>query len=306
MVYSYPASPLKVGSDLTSTEVHHLMKTPSLLRKRLGTILDHKFIADYLLAGRFTAEGGAILYETGEQIFPADAPEAIAPGGEYPKTVMTSGELAAARTQKRGQATDVTDEAISRLLINPVDRGLRKIANGMIRDVDGIALGVIASKVVQSEAATAAWTAASAIVDTVLTVKAKAEEAHPEEAFDYNVVVLKPTQFAKVAAALIKSDLVPRESQNFALSGVIPDYLGLTWVTSSHVPFTDPFLVDRDQLGGMADERISSPGYVGYDGLEVKSIRKDERDMYTVQARRITVPVVLEPNAGIRITGTGV
>ena len=68
----------------------------------------------------------------------------------------------------------------------------------------------------------------------------------------------------------------------------------------------DAILVDRDQLGGMADEKITSPGYVGYDGLEVKSIRKDERDMYTVQARRITVPVVLEPNAGIRITGTGV
>ncbi|NIB22869.1 hypothetical protein HBA56_04250 [Pseudoteredinibacter isoporae] len=117
---------------------------------------------------------------------------------------------------------------------------------------------------------------------------------------------MKPTQFAKVAASLIKSDLVPRESGNFVLSGVIPDYLGLTWVTSQHVPFSDPILVDRDQLGGMADEKITSPGYVGYDGLEVKSIRKDERDMYTVQARRITVPVVLEPNAGIRITGTGV
>lgn len=306
MAYSYPGTPVKVGSDLTTTEIHHLMKTPSLLRKRLATILDHKFIADYLLAGRFTAEGGAILYETGEEIFPADSPEAIAPGGEYPKTVMTTGELASAKTRKTGLASDVTDEAISRLLINPVDRGLRKIANGMIRDIDGTALGVIASKVAQTFAASAQWTSGEAIVDTVLSAKAKAEEDHIEESFDYSVVALKPTQFAKVAASLIKSDLVPRESGNFVLSGVIPDYLGLTWVTSQHVPFSDPILVDRDQLGGMADEKITSPGYVGYDGLEVKSIRKDERDMYTVQARRITVPVVLEPNAGIRITGTGV
>lgn len=306
MAYSYPASPVKVGSNLTTTEIHHLMKNPALLRKRLADITAHKFIADYLLAGRYTATGGAILYETGEEIFPADAPEAIAPGGEYPKTVMTSGELASAKTRKTGLASDVTDEAITRLLISPVDRALRKIANGMIRDIDGTALGVIASKVTQAYAADGQWSDAGAIVETVLSAKAKAEEDHVEENFDYSVIALKPTQFAKVAASLIKSDLVPRESGNFVLSGVIPDYMGLTWVTSQHVPFNDPILVDRDQLGGMADEKIVSPGYSSQDGLEVKSIRKDERDMYTVQGRRVTVPVVLEPNAGIRITGTGV
>lgn len=304
MSYTYPASPVTLNSDLTATEVHHLMKSPTLLRKRLGDILKHRFIADYLLAGRFQAVGGAILYETGEEIFPADAPEAIAPGGEYPKTVMTSGELQTARTVKWGRGTDVTDEAITRLLINPVDRALLKLANGMIRHVDGVALGVIGSKITQTYAAPAAWTEASAIVESVLTVKAKAEEDHVEEDFDYDVVVLKPTQFAKVASALIKSDLVPRESQNYALNGVIPDYMGLTWTTSKYVPFTDPTLVDRDQLGGMADEKIVSPGYVGKDGLEVKSIRNDGTDSYTLQSRRVTVPVVLEPNAGIRITGT--
>ena len=305
MSYVYPEAPVKVN-DLTATEVHHLMKTPSLLRKRLGQLVAHRFIADYLLAGRFTAVGGAILYETGEEIFAADAPEAIAPGGEYPRTVMTAGELASAKTRKYGRSTEVTDEAITRLLISPVDRALRKVANSMIREIDGIALGVVASKVIQSKAASAAWTSADAIVDTVLSVKAEAEENLPEDEFDYDTVVLKPTQFAKVAATLIKSDLVPRESGNFALSGVIPDYMGLTWVTSKHVPFSDPMLLDRDQLGGMADEKIESPGYVGYDGLEVQTIRDPHRDKYDLQARRVTVPVVLEPNAGIRITGTGV
>ena len=43
------------------------------------------------------AIGGAILYETGEELFPADSAEAITPGGAYPKTVLTAGELAADR-----------------------------------------------------------------------------------------------------------------------------------------------------------------------------------------------------------------
>lgn len=302
-MYTYPAAPVKVGKDLTTTEVHHLMKTPTLLLKRLNSILAHRFIADYLLAGRYTAEGGAILYETGEQIFPADEPEAIAPGGAYPQTVMTTGELATARTVKWGEDSPVTDEAISRLLINPVDRALRKLANGMIRKVDSVALGVIGSKVTQTYAASS-WKDAGAIVDTVLAAKAKAEEDYAGEEYDFDTVALKPTQYAKVAAALIKSDLVPRESQNFVLTGVIPDYLGITWTTSSHVPFTDPILVDRQQLGGMADEKIASPGYSSLDGLEVKSIRDEHHDKYDVRARRVTVPVVLEPKAAIKITGT--
>lgn len=306
MTYTYPAPAVQVSSDLTSTQVHHLMKTPSLILKRIQDLAAHKFIADYLLTGRFQAIGGAVLYETGEEIFPADSPEAVEPGAEYPITTMTSGELAAAKTKKWGQDTFVTDEAIERLLMNPVDKALLKLVNGMVRHVDGVALGVIGSKVTATVTAPAQWSDAAAIVDTVLQAKAAKEEEYVGESFDYDTVVLKPTQFAKVAGALIKSDLVPRESGNFAVSGVIPDYMGLTWTTSTNVPFSDPFLVDRAQLGGMADEKIASPGYVGRDGVEVLSMRVAENDKYRLRARRVTVPVVLEPRAGIRITGTGV
>lgn len=309
MAYQYPEAPASVGSDLSITQVHHLMKSPALLVKRAADLARQKYIADYLLAGRYQAVGGSILYETGEEIFPADVAEQIAPGGEYPRTTLTSGELASAKTDKWGQDSPVTDEAISRLNISPVDKALRKVVNGMIRQGDGSALGVIGSKVSQSEAASAAWTGASAadaIIDTVLSVQAQYEELNDDYSFDYNTVVLKPTQFAKIAAALIKSDLVPRESQNFALTGVIPDYLGFTWVTSKHVPFSDPLLLDREQLGGIATENIQSPGYSNLEGIEVKSLRDDDTDSYRVRGRRVFVPVVLEPRAGIRITGTGI
>lgn len=309
MAYQYPAAPVTVGNDLTTLQIHHLMKTPGLLAKRAAELAAQKFIADYLLTGRYLAVGGAILYETGEEIFPADAPEEITPGGEYPRTTMTAGELAAAYTAKWGQDAPVTDEAISRLNISPVDKALRKIVNGMIRHGDGVALSVIAAKIEQAEAATGTWTGASAadaIVDTALAVKAEYEERNDDFSFDYSTVVLKPTQFAKVAGAMIKSDLVPREAGNFALTGVIPDYMGFTWVTSKHVPFNDPLLVDRDQLGGIATENIQSPGYSSVEGVEVKSIRDEDTDSYRVRGRRVMVPVVLEPRAGIRITGTGI
>ena len=133
MAYQYPEAPATVGSDLTTLQVHHLMKSPALLVKRAADLARQKFIADFLLTGRYQAVGGAILYETGEEIFPADVAEKIAPGGEYPRTTMTSGELAAAKVEKWGQDSSVTDEAISRLNVSQVDKALRKVVNGMIR-----------------------------------------------------------------------------------------------------------------------------------------------------------------------------
>ena len=315
MSYTYPPAPATVGTDMTTIEVHHLLKNPNLLRRQLETLLAQKFIADYLLTGRFQAVGGSILYETGEEIFPADASEAIAPGGGYPRTALTSGELAAAKTVKWGQDVPVTDEAIARLAMSPVQKALKVLANGIIRDVDGVALAVIASKVTQTISVTnegthhvdtGAWSTDDAIIEGILAVKAKAEELNVGFSFDYSTVALKPTQFAKVAGKLLTGGLVPREQQNAILSGIIPDYMGLTWVTSTHVPFSDPILVDRDLLGGMADEKLGGPGYAtGQGGVEAKAIRQDATDSYDIRGRRVTVPVVLEPKAAVIIDSTG-
>ena len=315
MSYTYPAD-VAVGSDLTTIEIHHLLKTPSLIRKRLQDLMAHKFIADFLLPGRFQAVGGAILYETGETIFPSDSPEAIEPGGEYPRTVLTAGELAAAKVVKWGQDTPVTDEAVSRLGIDVVNRALRKLANGNVKHVDTAALSVIASKVTQTvsvsdtsgsegEVPTGAWATDDAIVEGVVRVKAWADEENVGADFNFDTIVLKPSQFAKVASKLMTGGLLPREGGNALLTGVIPDYLGMSWVTSPYITWTNPVLMDRTQLGGMADENIESPGYTGLDGVQVKSMRKDETDSYLLRARRVTVPVVLEPKAAVKITDTG-
>ena len=313
MTFTYPAPPATVGSDLTTVEIHHLIKSPITLRKRLKDLMAEKFIADFLLTGRFVAQGGAILYETGEEIYPADSPEAVTPGAEYPVTVLTSGELAAARTTKWGQDVVITDEAIARMGMDPVNRGLRKLVNGNVKHVDSVALAVIASKVTQTVSVTTgtnavgtgAWSTDDAIIEGAIAVKAKAEELNVDESFNYDTVVLKPSQFAKVAGKLLTGGLVPREQQNAILTGVIPDYLGLTWTTSTYVPFTDPILVDRALLGGMADENLSGPGYSAIDGVETKAIRLEETDGYLLRARRVTVPVVLEPKAAVIIDDTG-
>lgn len=308
-MFTYPAPPATVSGG-TILEIHQFLKNPNLLSRRLRTLLEQRYIADSILTGRFEAVGGAILYETGEPIFTKDNPEAVAPGGAYPKTTASGGELAAAKTTKWGQDIPVTDEAISRLRMSPVERAFTKLVNQSVKFVDSAALAVIASKILQEFNVTGAgnpgaWTDGNKIVEGVML--AKAAVTGLDEGYDPNMIVLKDAQWAKAISRLNAAGLLPRENNNPVLTGSWPQALGLTWVSSNNTPTADPLLLDNTQLGGMAEENIGGPGYVktGGVGVETKAIRDDNTDSYLLRARRVTVPVVLEPRAGIIIKNTG-
>lgn len=306
--YSYPAPPAKVSGG--TVEIHHLLKSPTLISRRLRTLLENRFIADALLTGRFEAVGGSIVYETGESIFSDEDPEAVAPGGAYPLTETTMGDLQTARVDKWGRDTPITDEAISRLGINPVDRALMKLVNTTVRFVDTAALGVIASKVTRvynstGAGADGAWDTPKGLIGGVLKSKAAVEGL--DEGYAIDTIVLRDHQWASAMTILVEAGLLPKESNNPLITGNWPETLGLRWLRSNHTPTTDPMLFDTGQLGGMADEKQDAPGYVasGGIGVETKVIRDDKLDRYLARARRVTVPVVLEPDAGIRVTNSG-
>lgn len=317
--YTYPVPTVTVLGDGTTEQISYFLKSPNLIRRRLQDLVAEHFIADFLLQGRYQAVGGAILYETGESLFPSDSPEAVAAGSEYKLISMTAGQIAAAKTVKWGFDSRVTDEAISRNNFNPVERALTKLANGMVKQVDSVALGVIASKATTTFASPAVWNGgtstsidAGAIIDSVLQAEATWSQNYLDfGSYDYDTVIVTPLQFAKIAASFLKSNSLPREAGNPIIdSGVLLNYLGKNWVRSKYTPTTNPIMVDTDLLGGMADENIESPGYStaaanGVPGVQAKSIRDEERDQWRLRCRRVTVPVVTDYRAAITITGTG-
>lgn len=309
MVYTYPFV-TGAGQDVTVDAVHHFLKTPSLVAKRVAELAKQRFISDYLLQGRYNAEGGGIAYLVDDGLYSNDEPEVIAPGGEYPLTTASEGTPQSTPSEKDGQDSEVYDESIARLLMDPVNRVLGKMVNRMVKRVDGKNLSAIASLVTQTSAAGAAWTSADQIIEDVLLSDAKLDAL--DLGLSGDVVVLKPLQYAKVAKHFVKAEMVANGLSSVLASGVIPDVLGKTWTTSNAVPFTDPFLLDATQLGGIGTEDLRSPGYVkvnGSLGVETKVQRlvgSDDRDGYRVRVRRVGLAAVIEPRAGIRITGTGI
>lgn len=303
MSYTYPVS--HPTGTLTQEQLHLLLSNPALIARRVADLTRMKFIADYLLPARFDATGGGIFYETGEPVFADGDPEAIAPLGEYPLVVLEDGTVVSAKTDKWGLDTMVADEKIARQGRVPVDRGLQRVSNTIIRFVDQVAMAVIASRV-SSTFASGAWTTAGAAVESILTIQA--ERAELGFGFELDTIVLRPSQYAKVIGMLINDKSLPREQGETAINGSLPvNALGLTWATTPHFQGANPLLVDRDNLGGMADERLGGPGYAsaGEFGVEVKSIRDDDTEGYKLRGRRVTVPVVTEPLAGVQLTGTG-
>ncbi|WP_425310627.1 hypothetical protein AADG42_18215 [Ammonicoccus fulvus] len=298
---TYP--PARPGSELTPGQVHYLLKNPNLVTRRLADLLERKFLVDFLLAGRLQADGGAVVFERGYPTVDG-APEVIAAGGEYPLALVKA-DASYVETKKWGLASIVTDEAISRMQIDPVDRALTAIAAEILRTTDAVGLGIITSLVTGSLDVTSigAWTAADAIVRGVLTAKAEAEEA--DEGVNFDAIVLRPRAYAAVMAYLVAGDIFPREAAGNPLTnGSVPKFLGLDWVSSPYAA-ADPLLVDRDRLGAVAFEKLGGGYTTGTAGVEAKTYRNEGTDAWTLQGRRVSAAVVLDPGAGLVLTGTG-
>ena len=303
MSYTYPVA--HPTGTLTTEQLHLFLSNKGLIARRVADITKMRFIADYLLQARLDATGGGIYDETGEPVFASEDPEAISPLGEYPLVVLDDGTVVSAKTDKWGRDTMVSDEKIARQGRTYVDRGILRVANTIIRYVDSVAMAVIQSKVTSTHTSDE-WDSAGAAVESILTIQG--ERADLGLGIELDTAVLRPTQYAKVIRLLIDDKALPRESGETAIKGNLPvDALGLTWATTPHFQGANPLLVDRDQLGGMADEKLGGPGYAsaGSFGVETKSIRDDDAEGYKLRGRRVTVPVVLEPLAGVQLLGTG-
>ena len=304
MAYTYPPAAPSLSGDVET--INRFLRNPTLVQRRLRTLAEQRYIADAILTGRFRAEGGAVLYETGESIFADDDPRAVAPGSEYPLTTVGTGAASLAKTVKWGQDTEITDESIARRQMNPVERAFTKLINENVSYVDSVALSAVASAVTQSTNAAADWSTATAAQILKDALLAAANIRALNMGYDPDTVVVDDLNHAYALAAFTAAGYFARESDsdNPALTGRFPVIGGLRWLpTPNGVAANTAVVLDSTQLGGMADEDLGGPGYVGGGpaGIQAKTIRDDDRDAWRIRVRRVTVPVVLEPAAAWKI-----
>ena len=302
-----PAAPTLSGDLIT---VHRLLQNPTYLQRRLRGIPDLRFIADQVFTRRLRTAGGAIAYETGEPIVNARPIESIAPGAEYPRDSPADGTAALAKVSKWGEAVPLTDEKLKRSVYmgDEVNRTLRKAANTIITKVDKLTMAAMSSAISTTVAAAQTWDNAAALLFRDVE-KAAAKVTDQNAGFKANTLLMSTTKYAMLVTDPAIAALRKREDSTNPIYGGDIEYLGKYRIVATAVanlPSDDVWVFDDQELGGMADETEVDPGYATMDNnLQFKVIRKDSRDAWDIQGRRITVPVPLEGAAGIRITGTG-
>lgn len=306
MPLTYPSAPATVTGDLVT--VHQLLRSPAVLQRRILDLAAYRFISDALLTGRYPVKSGSLLYYANEQGFADRDAQQIAPGGEYPRSPVGLGPPQIAQVGKWGEDVPITDESISRELMNPVTIALIKLVNTMVRQVDALSIAAIASAVTAARAATAIWTGSSAVIlrDVLLAV---ADVRGLNQGFEPDLAVVDDLTYAYVASDPTVTNAWARESRDSPIyTGRFVTIGGITFLPSPalNIPFggTSAFVLDSTQLGGLASEDLGGPGYVGaLKDVETKILRDDDTDEWRVRARRVFVPVVKNPTAAIRITG---
>lgn len=300
---NYPYTPSQLASA-SAQELLAFIKSPTLVARRLGEILQaQQFLGNFLLSGRYTIQGGAIAVPTNEKIRTDRESEVVNPGAEYKLTPLSAEQYEVYTSQKDGIATEVTDEEIGRSLRQPIDDAMLLLQTELVFGANETALGVISSSVTQTLTAGAPWSNGKQILKDALRAQAAARRL--KLGYSLDTVVLNGEQYAEIIPELL--DVMP-ENNDIARTGDFPTIAGLTWVSSDDDQFSDPMILDRRRLGGIARESIPSPEYrpVGNDtGVEVASIRDPKADKTRLQARNPHVPVVTNPLAGFVVTGTG-
>jgi hypothetical protein len=305
MPLTYPPAPPTLSGDVES--INRFLQSPTLLTRRLRTLLENRFISDSLLTGRYTLQGGSVLFEQSESIYADRTVEQVAPGGEYPLSGTTSGLAAIASAAKWGQDALVTDEAIKRLMLDPVTRALLKLVNNLVKKVDQVTLAAIASAVTQTTTAVAAWAPGTASTNPLYDIgKAIGVIRALNQGYDPDILVVDDLHYAQLMNnATVLSAMAREDKSNPAYSGMLPGPLaGLRVLVTPNLPTAaTAILLDSTVMGGMADEDLGGPGYSGQvKGVEGKSIRNELNDSWRLRARRVTVPVVIEPASGYVIT----
>lgn len=308
---TYPAGAPTLSGDLLT--INRMLQSPTYIKRRLRTFADLRFVSDQVLTQRLRSSGGAVLYEQSEPVINTRPVEAVAPGSEYPRATPATGTAALAAVQNWGQASFLSDARIKRFVNggDELDRVLQKLMNSVINQVDKVTIAAIASAVTATSAAVAHWdgstsgTVAAMLRDLEI---AKAKIYDLQQGYRPDTLLMSSTKYALLASDQTVANLRRREtSDNPVYAGRIDvvDDLNVLTAPVSNLPSDDVWVLDSNQLGGMADEQGDDPGYtVGEMAIQVQSDRIKARDGWDVWARRVTVPIVAEPGAAIRITGT--
>lgn len=192
--FTFPLAPSSVNQDGTIT-TNMFVQEPTRLSNYVADLVQANLVASQLFTS-VAATGGAIMYDRLETngALANQTPGVIAPGAEFPVIGTGNGKPMVDPVVKTGGKYELTREAEKRNDPTLLQRGARRIANTMVKDVDNRGFEVIKDTLENMEGAlkleSDGWAAAGKVqasaktalsgegklIDDILSAKLKIEE----------------------------------------------------------------------------------------------------------------------------------
>lgn len=291
--------------------VNSFIKDPLLIRARMIKLFQQQFIMEAILRNAGSADAGVIQYEESTPLFTDDDAAVVAEGGEIPLTIGQDGVPKAAFTIKTALGIEITREMRDRQRVDKLNQRMVQVRNTITRHWERRLFNAFAAAVpvantldLGPSAATRSWYTGSAptIRDDILNAQLLVTEAEvPNQddsflGFEPDTILIS----TRTLNALLKDDEFAKIYANSPLVNKSPVYTGtlekelygMTWLISRFMTDDDAYLLERNTVGGYADERPmqTSPTY------EIR-----ERESFRADCVRRTAIFIDQPYAIARI-----
>lgn len=307
-----PGAPTLNGQILS---LDAYLNDPKFFARLVGDFAQTNPVGAMLLKGRQDVTGsGALLYEGINALYADGLAQIVDQLGDYPMVMTGNGIPNVAATIKSGLATQFSDELAARSRFYEAQKKVKKLVNSVDLLFENTCVSAISSAVSGTIAATAVFnspTTTTRLYDIQAAIAQVVENGQANGlAYNPDVVVARPTIFAGLVVELLNTKQIdPAAAATAARLGQVVALDGVTYAraNSSFGGGTKVFVGDSTELGGIATESLGGQ-YVKTDESDALSIevfveRLNKRDGWHAQVRRVAVPFVTDPGAGVWITG---
>lgn len=287
-----PADPTVAGQNITTEQ---FLRNPERVQRVINDLTAERFIADHIFSSGGAA-GGAVIFDqlSSSELYTERDAQAIEPGSEFPLTDSGEASPKVAAVVKWGAASAFTYEAVRRDSRDTLNRGLTKLRNTLIRKVDTVAMAALEAAPILG-AAGSDWSNQTSgdIIGDLAVARSAIDDA--DMGYNADTVLINPAQYVDLMRNEKIRSALPREAaaSNPAASGQLTGLMGFTWYVSNRVAAGSAYVLAAKVAGSIRDEMP----------LYSRTIDQQERERYLVQAARITVPIVTDPEAVYKLTG---
>lgn len=253
-----------------------LLKSPTLIPKRIISMLDQSFLVDTVLRKASDAPSGAVIFYESTPLFSADTPQVMNEFSEIPVTNGSLGTPKTVRTVRRAQGLRVSKTMVDRNNVDAVNTQIVQIRNTMVVAwEDAFFSALIANSSVQTLTTDTVWGSSSShirqdvnaakylIKNAALGNVDSAADPNKKQKFGYKADTLILSTESEFD--FLNSDEVTKPyigniaSENLQYTGLLPNkFLDLDVVTSWRLSFYAPesaIVLQRNVVGGISDER---------------------------------------------------